>query len=105
MFHKATKLVIVVEHFILERVCAIIESSNGKGYTLVRAGGKGLHHSHSTSDKATVVEGFDNLKIEVIIHDRTIAETIGEKVVAECFRDYPGIMYLQDIEVARPDRF
>lgn len=105
MFYKATKLVIVIEHFISDRVCAIIESCNGKGYTLIRAGGKGLHRLHSTSDKATVVEGFDNIKIEAIIYDRKIAETIGEKVVTECFKDYPGVMYLQEIEVCRPDRF
>jgi len=105
MFHPATKLVIVIEQFICKRVCDIIESCNGKGYTLVPAGGKGLHHLHSTADKATVIEGFDNLKIEVVTHDRTIAETIAAKVVTECFNDYPGVVYLENVEVCRPERF
>ncbi|HKK17918.1 MAG TPA: hypothetical protein VJ952_04480 [Opitutales bacterium] len=105
MFYPAKKLVIVTEHFICDKVCRIIESCNGKGYTLVRAGGKGLHHLHPTSDKATVVEGFDNLKIEVVTHDRKVAETIAERVLEECFQDFPGVMYLEDVEICRPERF
>jgi len=105
MFHPATKLVIVTEHFLTERVCEIIESCNGKGYTLVPAGGKGLHHLHATSDKATVIEGFDNLKIEVVTHDRAVAESIAERLLSECFEEYPGVIYLEDVEVCRPERF
>jgi hypothetical protein len=105
MFYPAKKLVIVTEHFISERICKIIESCNGKGYTLVPAGGKGLHHLHSTSDKATVVEGFDNLKIEVVTHDRAVTVAIAEKILSECFVDYPGVMYLEDVEICRPERF
>lgn len=105
MFHNASKLVIVIEHFLCDRVCKIIESHHRKGYTLVRAGGKGRHHIHSTSDKATVVEGFDNLKVEVIIYDRAVAEAIAEQILAECFADYPGVMYLEKVEICRPERF
>ena len=105
MFHIATKLVIVIEHFLCDRVCKIIEKHHRKGYTLVPAGGKGLHHLHSTSDKATVVEGFDNLKIEVVIHDRKIAEAIATQILSECFSDYPGVMYLENVEICRPERF
>lgn len=105
MFYPATKLVVITEHFITEQVCRIIESSNGKGYTLVPAGGKGLHHLHSTLDKATVIEGFDNLKIEVVIHDRKVAEKIAERILSECFQDFSGVMYLENVEVCRPERF
>ncbi len=105
MFHPATKLVIVTEHFICDKVCEIIESCNGKGYTLVPAGGKGLHHLHSTLDKATVIEGFDNLKIEVVTHDRAVAEAIAGRVLSECFENYSGVMYLEEVEVCRPERF
>lgn len=105
MFYPATKLIVITEHFISENVCRIIESCNGKGYTLVPAGGKGLHHLHSTLDKATVVEGFDNLKIEVVTHDRKVAETIAERILSECFQDFSGVMYLENVEVCRPERF
>lgn len=105
MFHSATKLVIITEHFLSEKVCGIIESSNGKGYTIVPAGGKGLHQLHSTLDKATVVEGFDNLKFEVITHNRKVAEAIAERILNECFQDFSGVMYLEDVQVCRPERF
>ena len=105
MFHPATKLVIVIEHFLSRRVCEIIEACGGRGYTLVPAGGKGLHHLHPTLDQATVIEGFDNLKIEVVTRDRAKADAIAERVLEECFADYPGVMYLEDVEICRPDRF
>lgn len=105
MFYPAKKLVIIVEHFLSEKVCEIIESCNGKGYTLVPVGGKGMHHLHSTSKKATVIEGFDYLKIEVVTSDRTVAESIAKRVLAECFENYPGVIHLEDVEVCRPERF
>ena len=106
MFYPATKLVITTEQFLSERICEIIDESQAKGYTLVPAGGKGLHHrKHPTLKQATVVEGFDNVKIDVITQDRAIAETIAERILNECFTDYPGVMYLEQVEVCRPDRF
>lgn len=105
MFYPAKKLVIVTEHFLSEQICEIIESCNGRGYTLVPAGGKGLHHFHSTSDRATVVEGFDNMKIEVVTRDKSVAETIAQRVLAECFGDFPGVIYLEDVEICRMERF
>jgi nitrogen regulatory protein PII len=105
MFHPATKLVIITEHFLCEKVCAIIESAGCKGYTLVPAGGKGQHHTHPMVDKATVVEGFDNIKIEVVIHKTEQANQIADRVLKECFNDYPGIMYLEDVRICRPERF
>ena len=106
MFYPATKLVITTEQFLSERVCEIIEESNAKGYTIVPAGGKGLPNpKHPTLKQATVVEGFDNVKIDVIVHERAIAEEIAKRVLEECFVDYPGVMYLEQVEVGRPERF
>jgi len=105
MFHPATKLVVITEHFITEKVCKVIDSCHSKGYTVVPAGGKGLHHLHPTLDRATVSEGFDNMKIEVITRKRETAEAIAEKVLNELFDDFPGVMYLEDVQVCRPERF
>lgn len=105
MFYPATKLVIVTEHFLCEKVCKIIEAEGSKGYTLVPAGGKGLHHVHPMADKATVIEGFDNIKIEVVTHNAEQANKIAEQVLEKCFGDYPGIMYLEDVRICRPERF
>lgn len=105
MFHPAAKLTVVIEHFLSDAVCRIIEKGGAKGYTLVSVGGKGLHHLHSMSDKATVVEGFDNVKIEVVVSDRKKAEIIAERILNECLTDNPGIMFLDMVEVCRSDRF
>jgi len=105
MFHPATKLVIITEHFLEEKVCEIMESCGSRGYTVVPAGGKGLHHLHPMVDRATVVEGFDNIKMEVITHDEEQANQIAEKILEECFKDYPGIVYKESVHICRPERF
>ena len=105
MFHLAAKLTVITEHFLSPQVCAIIEDCGGKGYTLVSVGGKGLHHLHPMHDQATVIEGFDNVKIEVVVADRATAERIAKRVLEECFADNPGIMFLDEVEICRSERF
>lgn len=105
MFKPAAKLTIITEHFLSPSVCAIIEACGAKGYTLVSVGGKGLHHLHSMHDKATVIEGFDNVKIEVVTSTRALSEQIAQRVLDECFDDNPGIMFLDMVEVCRSERF
>jgi len=105
MFRSAAKLTIITEHFLSPAVCELIEQGGGKGYTLVSVGGKGLHHLHPVRDKAMVVEGFDNIKIEVVVSDRATAESIAERIMDECLAENPGIMFLDMVEVCRSDRF
>jgi hypothetical protein len=83
----------------------MIEAHGAKGYTLVSAGGKGLHHFHATEARASVVEDFSNIKIEVIVRKRETAEEIAQAVMGEVFQHYPGIIYLEDVEVWREERF
>jgi capsular polysaccharide biosynthesis protein len=64
-----------------------------------------LHHFHPTRDHATVVEGFDNVKTEVICASRENAEKIANRVLKEFFNDYPGVMWLETVEICRPERF
>jgi nitrogen regulatory protein PII len=105
MFHPATKFSVITEHFLIEKVCHIIEECGGRGYTLVPVGGKGLHHLHHTLDQATAIEGFDNLKVEVVTSSREKAERIAQRVMLECLTENPGIMFLETIEVFRSERF
>lgn len=106
MYHKAIKLIIVTEKFICEDVCKIIESCGGTGYTLVPAGGKGLHHHlHAIDSKAMLVDEFANIKIEVVCGDRAKAERMSKELMEKCFQDYPGIMYLESVEVQRLEHF
>jgi nitrogen regulatory protein PII len=106
MFYPATKLIVVTEAFLQEDVCAEIENGGAKGYTLVNAGGIGMHHHlHPTSDQATVAEEFSNVKIEAICADRAMAENIAEQLLTNCFKEYPGVVYLENVDIMRPDRF
>lgn len=105
MFYPATKLVIITEHFLSREVCVIIEESGGKGYTQVPVGGKGQHHLHPTQDQATVIEGFDTVKTEVICASRENAEIMARRILSECFNEFPGVMYLEDVQICRPEKF
>ncbi|MCD8509523.1 MAG: hypothetical protein LRY73_06315 [Bacillus sp. (in: Bacteria)] len=103
--HKAEKVVIITEKLILKGVCEIIEACGATGYTIVAAGGKGSRNVRSTSDRALVIEDFANVKIEVIVKYKTMAETIMEQVAAKYFENYSGITYVEEVEILRPKKF
>ena len=103
--HKAEKVVIITEKLILKGVCEIIEACGGTGYTVVAAGGKGSRNVRSTSERALVIEDFANVKIEVIVKSKTMAETIMNQVAAKYFENYSGITYVEDVEILRPKKF
>jgi nitrogen regulatory protein PII len=103
--HQAEKLVIITEKLILKAVCEIIEACGATGYTIVAAGGKGSRNARSTSERASVVDDFANVKIEVIVNEKAIAENIMEQVVGKYFQNYSGITYLEYVEIFRPFKF
>jgi nitrogen regulatory protein PII len=105
MFHKAIKVIIVTEKFVERDVQRIIQSHGAKGYTLVAAGGRGMHHYHAIESRASVVDDFSNVKVEVIVRERKTAEDIAAAVMGDIFTEYPGIIYLEDVEVWRQERF
>ena len=104
MTHKATKVVIITEKLILEGVARIIEEAGASGYTVVAAGGKGSRGIRSTA-RASVVDAFANVKIDVIAVDRAMAERIADEVAARYFENYSGITYLEEVEILRPHKF
>ena len=76
------------------QICKIFEDSHTKAYTFVPAGEKGWQHEYPTLKQATVVEGFDNAKIDVITRDRKIAETIANNTLENGFDEYQDVMCL-----------
>jgi len=104
-FYKAKKIVIIAEKILSDKICAIIDASGAKGYTVVPAGGKGAHRRHYTSERASVVDDFSTVRIEVIVGNKSVAEKIGNTVVEECFQNYSGIVYLEDVEILRKEKF
>ncbi|MEM1080920.1 MAG: P-II family nitrogen regulator [Pseudomonadota bacterium] len=102
--YKASKVVIITEKLILEPVAKLIESAGAHGYTVTPAGGKGSRGVRSTG-RAAVVDGFSNVKIEVITSDRAAANQIADQVAERFFDHYSGITYLEEVEILRPDKF
>jgi nitrogen regulatory protein PII len=100
MTHKASKVVIITEKLILDRVARVIENCGGKGYTVVAAGGKG-----SRGVRSAVVDELSNVKIEVITARRETANRIADEVAGTFFGDYSGITYFEEVEILRPERF
>ena len=45
------------------------------------------------------------MKIEVIVHDVTVADRIAERLMDEFFTDQPGIVSMTDVQIFRPQKF
>ncbi len=103
--HKAEKVVIITERIIVKGVCDVIEACGATGYTIVAAGGKGSRNIRSTSERASVVEDFTNVKIDVIVNDKSMAERIMDQITEKYFQHYSGITYMEYVEILRPKKF
>lgn len=103
--HRAEKVVIITEKMIANGVCEILEACGATGYTIVAAGGKGSRNVRSTSDRASVIDEFANVKIEVIVNEKAMAEAIMDQVAGKYFENYSGITYIEDVQILRPGKF
>ncbi|MEM6328394.1 MAG: hypothetical protein AAF791_14870 [Bacteroidota bacterium] len=101
---KATKLSIVTEKLNEQAIERIVMEAGGKGYTVFDGSGRGSH-STKTRDRASVVGAFSLVKIEVIIADRAVADDIVDQVSAGYFGDFSGIVYLEEVEILRREKF
>ena len=104
MTHKATKIVIITEKLVSEKVAELIEECGASGYTVVAAGGKGSRGVR-TASAASIAEAFANVKFEVICSSQEMAEKIADTVAARFFDNYSGITYLEEVHILRPHKF
>lgn len=104
MVHSATRVTIIAERLLEDKITRIIEKAGSKGYTILEGSGKGERGTHLKKG-ATVVDAFSILKIEFIVLERVIAISVAEEVRASCFKNYSGIVYLTQVEILREDRF
>lgn len=98
MAKPAKKLVIITEKILLKKVVKIIEECGATGYTVMQTGGKGSRNVRS-SGQPHVSETDANIKFEVVVSDRVIAEKIADQVAINFFLDYAGMIYICDAEV------
>ena len=105
MTQQATKLVIVTEKLLLNKIAKIIDEAGAPGYTVVEAGGKGSRNVRS-SGRPTVSDSFSNIKFEVLTPTRDMAVKISDEVAVQFFDNYSGIAYLCDVmEVLHAHKF
>lgn len=104
MEHKAKKLVIITEKLIADKIAALIEECGATGYTVVDAGGKGSRGVR-TVDRGVAQDAYANVKFEVITKDTELADDIANKIADKYFNNYSGIMYEEDVEILRPQKF
>lgn len=104
MIYRAKRVSIVTEKLNEREIERIVEQAGAKGYTVFEGSGKGSH-GLKTRDRPSMVDAFSLVKIEVIVADRETAEAIAERVADTYFRDYAGIVYIDDVEVLRREKF
>lgn len=93
------KLVTIVTERILEdRLLRTITDLGAKGYTLTQATGKG-----SRGVRASEWEGPDT-RIEILV-SKSVADKIVEHIASDFFEHYAVIVYVQDAEVVRGDKY
>ncbi|MGB0683343.1 MAG: P-II family nitrogen regulator [Magnetovibrionaceae bacterium] len=107
--HKATRISIIAEKLLHDGVCRIIMESGAKGYSVFDGGGgmgsHGCHSPHAPAHAPAVVGDFAIVKIESVVAKREVAEEIAAKVADVYFSRYSGIVYLEDVDVLRPEKF
>ncbi|MFK8184939.1 MAG: hypothetical protein AB8B99_16330 [Phormidesmis sp.] len=96
MAQQATKLVIVTEKLLLNKIAKIIDAAGAPGYTVIETGGRGSRNVRS-SGKPSVGDSASNIKFEVLTPSREMAVQISDEVAAKFFEDYSGISYLCDV--------
>ena len=93
------KLVTIVTERILEdRLLRMIMDQGAKGYTLSQATGKG-----SRGIRASEWAGPDT-RIETLV-SASVAEAIVDHIAEHFFEHYAVIVYVQDAEVVRGDKY
>ncbi|MBM3645751.1 MAG: hypothetical protein FJX02_15610 [Alphaproteobacteria bacterium] len=99
--HRRKKIEIVVEAAMLADVVEWLTEHGVKGYTTVpKVSGFGRQGRRQAEDPARV---FENVLVIAIAGEETARRILAESV--ERLRDYAAIVYLSDVEVARPDHF
>ncbi|MEM9880440.1 MAG: DUF3240 family protein [Pseudomonadota bacterium] len=104
MFHPATKVTIIAEQLLQDKLIDAIEAAGAKGYTIVDGSGKGQHLTRA-SDRAVIVSDFSIIRIEAIMADDAQAHALATDVRDRFFTQQSGIVYLSQIEIIERERF
>jgi len=95
----ALKLVTVItERLLRDRIVDELRKCGAKGFTVSDVSGEG-----SRGVRASEWEG-QNLRIESVVSP-DVADRVVERIADDFFENYAVIVYLQDVEVVRGDKY
>ena len=99
MHTVALKLVTVItERLLRDRIVDELRKCGAKGFTVSDVSGEG-----SRGVRASEWEG-QNLRIESVVSP-DVADHVVERIADDFFENYAVIVYLQDVEVVRGDKY
>ncbi|WP_290651974.1 DUF3240 family protein [Aquisalimonas sp.] len=96
---KRKLLTVITEQALERQLVQCVMDHGARGYTLTEARGQGRRGVRSAD-----FEQVGNIRLEVICEEdvaRQIAETLHKKY----FDDFAMVLYLQDVEVLRSEKF
>ena len=99
MHTVALKLVTVItERLLRDRIVDELRKCGAKGFTVSDVSGEG-----SRGVRASEWEG-QNLRIESVV-SAEVADRVVERIADDFFENYAVIVYLQDVQVVRGDKY
>ena len=101
MFTKIKKLTIITEATILDNVLELARELGATSYTLDRVAGKGESGVKFGDDISGML---NNVRIDIITDEETVIK-IAAEVEKQHFQHYAGIVYIQDVDVLRIEKF
>lgn len=104
MFSSASKLTVIVERLIQDKVLDVLYEGGAKGHTLFEGSGRGEHHTR-TGGRAAVIRAFTIVQIDAVFGSDEQARKVAETVAETFFDDYAGIVYVSPVEIIRAKRF
>lgn len=94
------KLLTVITEQALERhLIRCVMEAGARGYTITEARGLGERGLRSAD-----FETGGNIRLEVICED-AVARQIAGRLHRDYFHDFAMVLYLEDVEVLRPEKF
>ncbi|HPF27445.1 MAG TPA: hypothetical protein P5528_08445 [Steroidobacteraceae bacterium] len=100
MSHATRKLVTIITEAQLEReLTRELEDQGVLGYTITDARGRGTHGQRSSNWELSA-----NIRIELIC-EGSRAESLMRHLQARYYENYAMVLYAQDVEVLRPEKF
>jgi len=99
--HRRRRLELVVDRPHLERWLQLLDEWGVRGYTVLpAAGGRGIR---GTWSPGRLTDATDRVVVWAVVSKDDEAQLV--EALDEALVDLPGVAFLSDVEVLRPERF